>query len=57
MFMLLTSRQMRAATAGRSKIRFLLKKNIKRSETIEHKTETGTMRISTPETTFGTNEQ
>ncbi len=50
-FQVLTSRQMRPATAGRSKIRFLLKKNIKRSETIEHKTETGTMRISTPETT------
>jgi predicted transcriptional regulator of viral defense system len=50
-FQVLTSRQMKPAIAGRSKIRFLLKKNIKRSETVQQKTETGTMRISTPEAT------
>lgn len=50
-FQVLTSRQMKPARAGRSRIHFLLKKNIKRGDTVPHKTETGTMRISTPETT------
>jgi len=42
---------MKPATVGRSRIRFLLKKQIKRTETVLYKTETGTMKISTPEGT------
>jgi predicted transcriptional regulator of viral defense system len=50
-FQVTTGRQMRLAVAGRSRIRFLLKKHIKRTETIRLKTETGTMKASTPEST------
>ena len=50
-FQVLTSRQMKPAKAGRSRIRFLLKKRITRTETVRYKTETGTMKISTPEAT------
>jgi predicted transcriptional regulator of viral defense system len=50
-FQVLTARQMKPALAGRSRIHFLLKKHVKRSDTVQRKTETGTMRISTPETT------
>jgi len=50
-FQVLTTRQMKPATVGRSRIRFLLKKQIKRTETVLYKTETGTMKISTPEAT------
>jgi len=50
-FQVMASRQMRPAVVGRSRIRFLLKKHIKRTETIPVKTETGTMKISTPEST------
>ncbi|OLB32626.1 MAG: hypothetical protein DMG41_10875 [Acidobacteria bacterium] len=50
-FQVMASRQMRPAVVGRSRIRFLLKKHIKRTETISLKTETGAMKISTPEST------
>lgn len=50
-FQVMTSRQMRPAAVGRYRIRFLLKKHIKRTETIRLKTETGTMKVSTPEST------
>ena len=50
-FQVMASRQMRPAVMGRSRIRFLLKKHIKRTETVRLKTETGTMKISTPEST------
>jgi len=50
-FQVVARRQMRPASVGRSRIRFLLKKHIKRAETIRLKTETGTMRVSTPEST------
>ena len=50
-FQVLTSRQMKPALAGRSRIHFLLKKTIKDIDAAPHKTETGTMRVSTPETT------
>ena len=50
-FQVITGRQMRPALAGRSRIRFLLKKYTERTETIQLKTETGTMNLSTPEPT------
>jgi predicted transcriptional regulator of viral defense system len=50
-FQVMAGRQMRPAIAGRSRIRFLLKKHIKRTQTIPLKTETGTMKTSTPEST------
>src|SRR2546429_1111602 len=50
-FQVIDSRQTRPAVVGRSRIRFLLKKHIKRTETISLKTETGAMKISTPEST------
>jgi predicted transcriptional regulator of viral defense system len=50
-FQVVAGRQMRPAAVGRSRIRFLLKKHIKRTETIPLKTETGAMKVSTPEST------
>ena len=41
----------RPMTAGRSRIRFLVKSQLKRTPIREIKTETGTMRVSTPEAT------
>lgn len=50
-FQVMASRQLKPAIAGRSRIRFLLKKHIDRTETISYKTETGSMKVSTPEAT------
>ncbi len=50
-FQVMTSQQMRPAVVGRSRIRFLVKKHIKRTQTLRFKTETGTMKVSTPEST------
>jgi len=50
-FQVVTNRQLRAATAGRGRIRFLLKKNLERTPVMIVKTETGSMRVSTPEAT------
>jgi predicted transcriptional regulator of viral defense system len=50
-FQVVTNEQVRHAIAGRARIRFLRKRNIKRTPTTEMKTETGTIRVSTPEAT------
>lgn len=50
-FQVITGRQLRPSLAGRSRIRFLLKKHTARTETIRLKTETGTMNVSSPEAT------
>lgn len=50
-FQIIASRQLKPALAGRSRIRFLLKKHIDSTETVPYKTETGLMRVSTPEAT------
>jgi predicted transcriptional regulator of viral defense system len=50
-FQIVTNRQLRPATAGRSRIRFLLKRHVERTPTVAIKTETGSMRVSTPEAT------
>lgn len=50
-FQVVTNEQVRPAIAGRARIRFLRKRNIKRTPTMEMKTETGTIRVSTPEAT------
>ncbi len=50
-FQVVTDEPQRQMQAGRARIRFLVKKKIGRARTSELKTETGTMRVSTPETT------
>jgi predicted transcriptional regulator of viral defense system len=50
-FQVITNLQLRAAMVGRSRIRFLLKKNVERTPSVAIKTETGSMRASTPEAT------
>ncbi|HKQ72031.1 MAG TPA: type IV toxin-antitoxin system AbiEi family antitoxin [Polyangiaceae bacterium] len=50
-FQIVTNPQLRLAVAGRARIRFFRKIHIERTPTIEVKTETGTMRVSTPEAT------
>ena len=50
-FQVMAPRQLKTAMAGRSRIRFLLKKHIHRTETVPFKTETGSMNVSTPEAT------
>lgn len=50
-FQVMTNRQLRPATAGRGRIRFLMKKNLEKTPTEPVKTETGSMRVSTPEAT------
>ncbi len=50
-FQVVTNEQVRPAIAGRARIRFLRKRNINRTPTVEMKTETGTIRVSTPEAT------
>lgn len=50
-FQVMTNRQLRPAAVGRTRIRFLLKKNVERTPTVSVKTETGSMLVSTPEAT------
>ena len=50
-FQVVTNEQVRPAIAGRAHIRFFRKRNIKRTPTMAMKTETGTVRVSTPEAT------
>ena len=50
-FQVVTDRPERPIIVGRGRIRFVVKRNIKRTLTTEVKTETGTMRVSTPEMT------
>ncbi len=50
-FQIITDRPQRLMRIGRSRIRFLVKKNIVCVAIEEHKTETGTIRVSTPEAT------
>lgn len=50
-FQVVTNRQLRTVDAGRGRIRFFRKLHLERTSTLEVKTETGTMRVSTPEAT------
>lgn len=50
-FQVITSAQLRPAAAGRSRIRFLMKKRIESTPTTSVKTQTGWMRVATPEAT------
>lgn len=50
-FQVITDTVLRPATAGRNRIRFFLKWHLAETPTTEVKTETGTMRVSTPEAT------
>lgn len=50
-FQVMVGEQLRSTTSGRARIRFLSKKKIKRTPTVQLKTETGSMSISTPEAT------
>jgi predicted transcriptional regulator of viral defense system len=46
-----TDHQLRPATAGRNRLRFFLKRDVARTPTEAQRTETGTLRVSTPEAT------
>lgn len=48
---IVTDKQLRPTTAGRNRLRFFLKREMARTPTEEHRTETGTLRVSTPEST------
>jgi hypothetical protein len=50
-FQVVTNVQLRTATAGRARIRFFTKRYLDRTPTTDMKTETGSMRVSTPEAT------
>lgn len=50
-FQVMTNDQLRPAVAGRARLRFFRKRHIERVPTMVIKTETGTMRVSTPEAT------
>lgn len=50
-FQVVTDHQLRPTAAGRSRVRFLLKKQTERTAITRLKTETGTMRVATPEAT------
>ena len=50
-FQVVTNAQLRPVVAGRSRIRFYQKRHLERTPTMEMKTETGTMKVSTPEAT------
>lgn len=50
-FQVVTDARLRAAKAGRVQLRFFLKKRLDATPTLEVKTTTGTMRVSTPEAT------
>lgn len=50
-FQVVTNKQLRPTTAGRARLRFFRKRHLESVPTMEVKTETGTMRVSTPEAT------
>lgn len=50
-FQVVTNRQLRPAVAGRARLKFFRKRHIEHVPTTEIKTETGAMRVSTPEAT------
>lgn len=50
-FQVMVGRPMRAARAGRARIRYFTKRAIERTAVVRMKTETGTMRVATPEAT------
>ena len=50
-FQIVTGEQLRVAVAGRARLRFFRKRGIERTATMDMKTETGTLRVSTPEAT------
>ncbi len=50
-FQVVTNEQLRPAIVGRARLRFFRKRGIERTPTIEMRTETGTIRVSTPEAT------
>ncbi len=50
-FQVLTDRPLRPARAGRLQIHFFTKRHLRATPTIDVKTETGSMRVSTPEAT------
>lgn len=50
-FQVVTNKQLRPAVAGRARLRFFRMRHIERVPTMEMKTETGAMRVSTPEAT------
>ncbi|MGQ0504072.1 MAG: type IV toxin-antitoxin system AbiEi family antitoxin domain-containing protein [Myxococcaceae bacterium] len=50
-FQVVASAQLRPATVGRARLRFFTKRHMERTPTVEMKTETGSMRVSTPEAT------
>ena len=50
-FQVVTNAQLRPAIAGRARIRFFQKADLEHTSTADMKTETGTMRVATPEAT------
>ena len=50
-FQVVTDVALRPVIAGRGRLRFFLKRHIERTPTIDVKTDTGSMRVSTPEAT------
>lgn len=50
-FQIVTNEQLRPAVAGRARIRFFRKRGVERTPTMEMRTETGSIRVSTPEAT------
>ena len=50
-FQVVTDKQLRGMAAGRARIRFFRKLHLERTPTMEMKTETGAMRVATPEAT------
>jgi predicted transcriptional regulator of viral defense system len=50
-FQVVTNKQLRPAVAGRARLRFFRKRHIEHVPTVEIKTETGAMSVSTPEAT------
>ena len=50
-FQIVTDKQLRPTGAGRSRLRFFLKRDAGRTRTEERRTDTGMMRLSTPEST------
>jgi predicted transcriptional regulator of viral defense system len=50
-FQIVTSEQLRPAVAGRARLRFFRKRAIERTASMDLKTETGMLRVSTPEAT------
>ena len=50
-FQVITSQPLRIVQAGRARIRFFKKSGVEQTRVVEMKTETGSMRVSTPEAT------